>query len=318
MCFFLQVRFLKILLISSIQLPAQTQKLVKWPLQMQWRRGKDLQISICRGQSVSVGSELYVGGGTAGNRVFQYNPTQDQWTELPRTPVRHFALASFFNNGLVLVGQRENSKSLAVWCCDGGKWIRPYPDLPDRGRPHLAAVGYTNYLVVACGLSYRHSVEVLDGYSKRWYSAQPLPVGGQFMSSAVIGEMWYLSSFDFWKDGNHHIFSTHLPSLVSNAKSSGASSSNSTAACLWKDLPTPPTDGPTLLDYLGNLVVVGGRGGVPVVYHYETETGEWCECGELAEEVSEHVCSMLPSQELMVAGGTTAPNTTWMGRIVES
>ena len=91
-------------------------------------------------------------------------------------------------------------------------------------------------------------VEVLDSSSGRWYNAQSVPVGGHIMSSVVVGDCWYLSSFGGWNDD---IFWVHLPTLISSATSAHIST-----ASIWHELPTPP---PTLLALQGHLLLVGGR-----------------------------------------------------------
>ena len=93
---------------------------------------------------------------------------------------------------------------------------------------------------------------MLDSSSGRWYSAQPVPVGGHGMSSVVVGDHWYLSSFGEWKDRKEHIFFAHLPTLISTATSVHA-----TPEQIWHELPTPPVAWSTLLALQGHLLLVG-------------------------------------------------------------
>ena len=57
-------------------------------------------------------------------------------------------------------------------------------------------------------------------------SAQPVVVGGHFMSSVVVGDCWYLSSFAMWKDKKECIFWAHLPTLISSATSAHTSTAS--------------------------------------------------------------------------------------------
>ena len=95
-----------------------------------------------------------------------------------RPPGLHgFAMTSL-NGQLVLVGNHGGDmKRITVWDSHS-EWVHPYPPMP-TGRSMSAAVRYQNYLIVACGFVKRDIVEVLDSSSGRWYSAQPVPVGGQ-------------------------------------------------------------------------------------------------------------------------------------------
>ena len=120
---------------------------------------------------------VYCGGtDPLSNTVIQYNPESGDWSELPRSPVAAFAMTSL-NGQLVLAGGIGDDARIRVWDSGRSEWVHPYPPMP-TGRPQSAAVGYQNYLIVACGYKYRSEVEVLDSSSGRWYSAQPVPVGG--------------------------------------------------------------------------------------------------------------------------------------------
>ena len=141
---------------------------------------------------------------------------------------------------------------------------------------------------------------MLDSSSRRWYSAQPVPVGGRMMSSVVVGDCWYLSSFGGWKDKKQHIFWAHLPTLTSSA-----TSAHTTTEHIWHELPTPPVEWPTLLALQGHLLLVGGGGSVQEIHRYDQETGQWRVCGQLPVEMYAPCCTVLSSGDLMVAGGRT-------------
>ena len=130
---------------------------------------------------------VYVGkGGVIG--VLEYHPGSGEWSKLPTPLVGYFAMSSL-NGQLVLVGGGGGEgKILRVWDGARGGWAQPYPAMPS-GRSSSAAVGYQHYLIVACGFKNGgvDTVEVLDGSSRRWYSVQPVPMGGHVMSSVVIG-----------------------------------------------------------------------------------------------------------------------------------
>ena len=266
---------------------------------------------------VMLNDMVYVGGGGIFSYdVLEYHPGRGEWSELPTPPVRDFAMASL-NAQLVLVGGGVGGegKILRVWEGARGGWAQPYPDMP-TGRGGSAAVGYQHHLIVACGFKKGgvDTVEVLDGSSHRWYSAQPVPMGGYVMSSVVIGDHWYLSSLH-WNDGNPHIFTAHLPTLVSSAVSPARTSS----ASIWQELPTPLVDGPTLLALQNHLLLVGGRGPVHDLHHYDPLAKKYSQCGQLPVRMLGPSCAVLPSGELMVAGGVVEgiglSGQVWIGSI---
>ena len=264
--------------------------------------------------SVVINGMVYCGGNDLlSNTIIQYNPESGDWSELPRSPVKAFAMTSL-NGQLVLAGGFNNDTRIRVWDSGRSKWVHSYPPMP-TGQAGSAAVGYQNYLIVACGFEYRSEVEVLDSSSGRWYSAQPVPVGGCLMSSVVVGDCWYLSSFGGWKDGNKHIFWAHLPTLTSSA-----TSAHTTTEHIWHELPTPPVGGPTLLALQGHLLLVGGRGYVQEIHRYDQETRQWRVCGQLPVGMYAPCCAVLPSGDLMLARGDTGDTVTtskrmWIAKI---
>ena len=275
-------------------------------------------MGICQNQTVLLNGMVYVGdvGGGSGSaecQVVEYSPESGEWSKLPRAPVRGFAMTSL-NGQLVLAGSSSSGDRIAVWDSGRGEWAHPYPPMP-TGRGFSAAVGYQNYLIVACGFMYIDTVDMLDSSSGRWYSAQPLPVGSQIMSSVVVGDRWYVSSF-YWKDDQRHIFWAHLPTLISSA----TSAAHANAASIWQELPTPPVRDPTLLALQGHLLLVGGRGCVQKLHRYDPEARQWRECGQLPFGMGGPSCAVLPSGELMVAGGVVKyisdfSKQLWVGKI---
>ena len=268
----------------------------------------------CYCHVVIINGVVYVGGGGF-NSVLEYHPGNGKWSKLPTPPVGLFAMASL-NGQLVLVGDVGDGegKILSVWEGARGGWAQPYPAMPTE-RSNPAAVGYQYYLIVACG--YKNggvdTVEVLDGSSHRWYSAQPVPMGGCEMSSVVIGDHWYLSS-NHWNDNKSHIFTAHLPTLVSSAVSAARTNS----ASIWQELPTPPVRGPTLLALQNHLLLVGGRGLEHDLHHYDPLAKKYSQCGQLPVRRFGPSCAVLPSGELMVAGGRVDggfSRQVWIGSI---
>ena len=272
--------------------------------------------TILERHTVLLNGMVYVGGGdiVSGGIVLQYNTESGEWSLLPEAPVSGFAMTSL-NGQLVLVGDHGvvDEDRITVWDSGRGGWAHPYPPMP-TGRSMSATVDYQNYLIVACGFIDMDTVEVLDSSSGRWYSAQPLPVGGKTMSSVVVGDRWYVSSF-YWRDSQRHIFWAHLPTLISSA----TSAAHANAASIWQELPTPPVDGPTLLALQGHLLLIGGGGYGQELHRYDPEARQWRECGQLPVAVAAPSCTVLPSGELMVAGGAVEgigySYQMWLGKI---
>ena len=288
-----------------IQVPS-----LQWPFSLNWREGKDIPTDrLHLASSVVINGMVYCGGTSYSDVVIQYNPESGDWSKLPTPHVTAFAMTSL-NGQLVLAGGRGGETITTVWDSGCSEWVHPYPPMPTR-RASSAAVGYQNYLIVACGYEYISEVEVLDSSSGRWYSAQPVPVGGRWMSSVVVGDCWYLSSFGWWEDEKEHIFWAHLPTLTSSA-----TSAHTTTEHIWHELPTPAVEEPTLLALQGHLLLVGGDPGyVQEIHRYDQETRQWRVCGQLPVGIHGPCCAVLPSGDLMVAGGITGDTKTYSKRM---
>lgn len=266
---------------------------------------------------------LYIGGGDASGKekneretngciVLKYD-ARGEFSMLPQCAVPFFALASV-NGQLLLAGGARDSSGILSWDPDKKRWMsNGYPELR-TGAASPAAVGYEKYLVVACGVAYKNTVEILDCSTHRWYRAEKLPMGGHFMTSVVVRKQLYISSYA-WSDGKSHVFTVDLPTLVSNATSPNRAKTTGT----WQELPPPPMGYPTLLALKGHLLLAGGEGKRRELYRYEVERQRWTECGELPVGVWAHSCAVLPSGELFVAGGVAKgigfSQQVWVGSI---
>ena len=244
---------------------------------------------------------LFRGGGASSYNnlciALKYNPTTEDYGMLPKCSEHYFAMASV-NDELVLAGGQGDSTDIQLLDREGSHWVTEhYPKMP-TGRLSPAALGYHNYLIVACG-SNGDTVEVLDCSTNQWYSAQPVPVGGDFMSAVIIQDIAYISSHH-WRDGRRHVFSAHLPTLISNAKC-GANQTSTDP--IWQKLPPPPVHGPTLLALQDHLLLVGGVEVGNAFYRYEPGRKRWIACGRLPVKMYGPSCAVLPSGELFVAGG---------------
>ena len=294
---------------------------LKWLLPLKWRRGKDAPFGICDWHAVILNGIMYVGSEDRCS-VLQYNLRSGEWSVIPG--FLSGCTMTSLNGQLVAVGHSADhySDQIRVWDSASGEWGYPYPHMPN-GRAHSAAVVYQNYLIAACGdwevdqiedCGCTDTVEVLDSSSGRWYSAQPVPLEGPVMSSAVVGDHWYLL-FDLDFEPDSVIFSAHLPTLISSATS--AAQTNTTS--IWHELPTPPVDLPTLLALQSHLLLVGGQGLLQKLHRYDPQAKEWRECGQLPVGMGGLSCAVLPSGELMVVGGFVKgvrgrSKQTWIGK----
>ena len=258
-------------------------------------------------QSVVISYMVYVGGGDADNdrdRCTVMKLEQDKWTELPEYTAKYFAMISLANR-LVLVGgfdirNKNRTNQLAVF--ESGEWTHPYP-LMKIARSSSTAVSFNNHIIVAGGRDDKgrtSSVEVLVVASRKWYLAQSLPNPQSVLKSTLIGNTLYLMG------GRDHAHYVDLSELIAKALS------NLDTPTLWQTLQEVPLVWSAPLSIGRSLLSVGGEddGGNPSssIHLYQPDTRRWVKVGYLPTARYHCTCSVLPSGEIIVAGGQTDPS----------
>ena len=262
-------------------------------------------------QAVVIGDDVYVGGGGGGGlvqnagTVMVYSVQTGSWRTPPTGETYLFGIAAV-KNQLVLVGGKSTStgkatNELVAWDEMSRTWTRPFPVMP-TARRSPSAISYKKWLVVAGGEDERYSslnkVELLDTVSGQWYEGSPLPTGCASMSSAINGNMWYLSGGGSIQEVNKHVFSVCLDELISQAVSQSAGSTSSP----WQTLPEPPLELSTVLILNGALLIVGGWNSSSI-HLYQPGKRSWVKVGGLPDQRQQCACTVLPNGEMFVAGG---------------
>ena len=130
---------------------------LKLPLNLKWRRGKDLPFGIWGYPSVVVFKEkMYIGGvgapSTWERTVVVYDPKQDSCDTLPLYTYVYFSIA-VVNDQLVLVGGREAqtakvTNKLGVWNEQSKGWTHPLPPMTAACHSPSVATHNNRWLVV--------------------------------------------------------------------------------------------------------------------------------------------------------------------------
>ncbi len=270
-------------------------------------------------QSVVIGDTVYVGGGHAvddRDMCTVMKLEQDQWTKLPKYIAMWFAM-TLLANRLVLVGGRDprNHKptnQLAVF--ESGKWTHPYPPMK-IARDSSTAVSFNNHIIVAGGYDDKNkrisSVEVLD-ISRRWYIAQSLPNTRTVLKSTVIGNTLYLVGGVDHTRITKTVHNVDLNELIARA----LSNLDSRSPTLWQTLPEVPLVRSAPLSIGRSLLAVGGwddrLNPSSSIHLYQPDTRRWVKVGDLPTARYDCTCSVLPSGEVIVAGGQLKAHSNYV------
>ena len=249
-----------------------------------------------RPQSVTVDTVGYIahrGGGV----ILRYDPHTNKFTELQYQ--YWFFTMTELTHQLVVVGGRDVStgkttNTVSVWSPSQRNWTHPYPPL-NTPRRYPAVSTYHQHLVVAggCDASWTDlaTVEILNTSVShcQWLSATGLPVSCSLMSAAITHSTLYLLGGSLGKK----VLSVSLSALDK-------------PPAQWRTLPDAPLGYSTAIAVHGSLLAVGGSHGgqrSSAIHVYDQEKNKWNKVGDLPTEREYCACCLLPSGEILVAGG---------------
>ena len=267
-------------------------------------------------QFVVIDDNVYAGGGFSwfhedGATVMVYSLETGSWRTLPPYESQYFGMAAV-NNQLVLVGgintsidNHQVTNVLGAWGEGSQIWTHPFPVMP-TARHSVSVISYQKWLVVAGGRkardSYFQTVELLDTHSGQWYEGSPLPKGYSRMSTAINGNMWYLSGGYSSQGVNKCVFSVCLDELISQAVSQSAGATLPPTPSPWQTLPETPLNYSAIIILEGALLAVGGFRS-SAIHLYQPTSKSWVKVGDLLTQRSQCACTVLSSGEIFVAGG---------------
>ena len=246
--------------------------------------------------------------------VIVYDPQKDSYDTLPPYTYKYFSIA-VLNNQLVVVGGEDvrtnkQTNQLGVWNEQSKSWTHPLPPMTTACSSPSVATHNNRWLVVMGGIGDGTSlsqVEILDTTgSGQWYQAAPLPQQCDSVSTATIGNMCYLLGGFSAVGPPNKVFGVQLNDLISQAVSqpAGRRDRSILSPVPWMRLPDTPLTNSTALTVNGALLAVGGRLGNTTIYHYQPSSKSWIKAGELPVGRSCCCCTVIPSGEVLVAGGS--------------
>ena len=249
-------------------------------------------------QSVTVDTVVYI----AERRgvILRYDPHTNELTQLLQYQYWFFTITELTHQ-LVVVGGYDvstgkMSKTVQVYDPSQRSWKQPYPPM-NTPRSYPAVSTYHQCLVVAGGrdgLTDLASVEILDTsvHHCQWLSATPLPVSCRRISAAITHGTLYLLGGTLGK----HLLSVSLSALTQTDK----------PPVQWRTLPDAPLEGSTAIAVHGSLLAVGGSHSgqrSSAIHVYDQEKNAWNKMDDLPTERQDCACCLLPSGEILVAGG---------------
>lgn len=293
-----------------------------------WTRVTSIPLGLSEGMGESVNGKLYVFGGYTSdaflpsNRVFSYDPTTNQWTELGHMPVATTHTGTAVDGQYIYLaggyppdptGQFQLFSTTAVWRYDttNDTWSS-MPPLPEgRGAGQLALVGRELHYVSGADPnridSHSHWALNLDNPAAGWQTLAPIPTARNHLGVATLGGKLYAIGGAANQDADETALNTvevYDP----------ATDTWSTAA----PLPTPRALVMAAVDVFNGYIIVGGgeinyTTPTDQITAYNPTTNTWAQLTPIPTQrvsgIMKHV-----GNELIYTTGFPGYNTdTWIG-----
>lgn len=177
------------------------------PATNSWSSGAPLPLKVWRASAAAVNGKLYVFGGyqslgafpfSPSNRVFEYDPDQNIWTEKTAMPQSRGTSVAVTIAGKIHVLGGANSGPLnlhQVFDPGANSWSDAPPIPTPRSGLTAVAIGDKIYVaggyILSGGVVAQDVLEVFSITNNTWESRQPLPLPRLGIASAVIrGKMY--------------------------------------------------------------------------------------------------------------------------------
>ena len=256
--------------------------------------------------------------------VYQFE--EDQWTALPECPYYNSAL-TVINEQLTTVGGSHGflgdpTNSLASLTGEGKdrKWVEHFPRMP-TSRSNLAAVCRGKSLIAAGGRDggrVLRTVEVMDTESLQWTLVNPLPHPMYAASIAVSQEKVYLlGGFDQNGDKTLSVFTC---STLQTQPLDAQLEKPANQLTGWHQVADAPHYCSTAVCVGEVLLAIGGESAAgeetSAIAAYNPTSDSWEDIGHMTTPRYAPLVALLPSNELIVAGGYGGYTKVEIGKIV--
>ena len=262
-------------------------------------------------QSVTVDTVVYIAERNwLSGDILRYDLHSQQWMEPLQYQYCNCGMTTV-SSQLVMVGGCEGvftvktTNTVAVYSPSQRRWSQPYPPMK-TARYWPAVSTYHQRLVVAGGcddsVTNLANVEILDISVShcQWLSATGLPVSCYLMSAAITHGALYL-----------------LGGLLGKQVLSVSLSALDKPPAQWRTLPDAPLEYSTAIAVHGSLLAVGGSHGgqrSSAIHVCDQEKNAWNKVDNLPSEQTYCACCLIPSGEILVAGGVDR-NGKWTSRM---
>ena len=272
--------------------------MISHQLTVQCRQKKRAPRGMTRGSAATDGRFMYITPADS-TSLYQYECGTKKWMELPSCPYCDSGL-TIIDSELTTVGGADRAGCTnRLFTLRQGKWVEVYPPMNTaHSSPAVVSTSDGDYLIVIGGFgsdgSRTATVELFQVKSRRWYKLTDLPQPLPRPSATICGDQLHVIG----RGGKGYSCSLH--SLPSNDRPI-----TSPLTLSWKPLPSLPVELSTVATLCGQLVLIGGWQGRPLVNSiHQLVEGQWVEIGSMTSGRWQCLAvSPSPDRILIVGGG---------------
>ena len=271
------------------------------------------------GVAIAISGKVYYGGGDCDSNdeehyIQCFNPSQDEWSTLPKLPVYYFSLGEV-KGELVTVGGNEadDSPTSKIHAYDETSmtWKQTIPPMPTaRNSPtvaslptHLVAGGYTSQ-------GETDIVEIYSSNINQWNKTDSLPHARDESQIAICNNTVYLTGG--W-DGNKYCseaFIAQIDKLISNTNQDDAGAAANEDS-VWDEIPNTPSYRPNMVTMYANALAVGGVNSADIdectpaqaIHAFSSSMNSWVYIGDLPSPIAYPVTVSPSPTEFLFVGG---------------
>ena len=275
-----------------------------------------------RGAAVSHGNVAYFNSDYS-TAVYCYESQRQLWWQLPGCPSRDSALV-MADNKLTTIGGRDQqwrpTNSLASLTGEGkdSKWVELFPRMP-TARYYLAAACRGRNVIAAGGTGDGGrkvtTVEILDTELRQWSSATSLPHPMTEASITVCEDLLYLlGGLDQNGDRTLSVLTSSITDLLHQQQETA------NQPAVWRRAADAPYYCSTAVSVGGQLLAIGGCDehlkDTSAIAAYDPTSDSWQDMGHMATPRSWTLVAVLPSNQLIAAGGVGGDTKVEIGNVV--
>ena len=277
------------------------------PVTLTWRQGAQAPTvtgTLGWGTAVVHGDTAYFLSGS----LHSYTLPEDKWTKLAVGQFDYSALAVIDELVTTIGGGHDmgwvDNQNVLLSLIEG-TWKEVFPSMTTK-RMCPAVVTTPTHLVVAGGSNGLNTVEIMNIEDLQWFIASNLPIPTDHPRMTLCDGRLYLLEPDY-----SSVISCSVKDLLKSCKPTFYKSSD--CVCVWTSLANCPARDSSLATVRGHLLAVGGKCGGQLtgdIYCYDVAMDSWSAVGEMPTPRCDVLTAVLPSNELVVAGGAMGSETT--------